>query len=58
MRQLDVSKYDEISKLFAEGKDGGLPEEFRDIDILVDNAGFMSGYERAPDIPNEVFEGV
>lgn len=33
VKQLDVSKFDEI-----DGFIGGLPEEFRDVDVLVNNA--------------------
>jgi 3-hydroxy acid dehydrogenase/malonic semialdehyde reductase len=51
--QLDVSKPEEVSRLFA-----NLPEGFKEVDVLVNNAGFMSGYERAPDIPMEVVESV
>lgn len=51
--RLDVSQPDEVSQFW-----GDLPEAFRDVDVLVNNAGFMSGYERAPDIPNQVVEDV
>ncbi|KAF9691335.1 hypothetical protein EKO04_010870 [Ascochyta lentis] len=51
--KLDVSKSNEIERLFV-----NLPKEFRDVDVLVNNAGFMSGYERAPDIPNHVVQDV
>ncbi|KAF1925005.1 NAD(P)-binding protein [Didymella exigua CBS 183.55] len=51
--QLDVSKPSEVSQLFRD-----LPEDFKEVDVLVNNAGFMSGYERAPDIPNQVIEDV
>ncbi|KAJ4332342.1 hypothetical protein N0V87_008449 [Didymella glomerata] len=51
--KLDVSKPDEVSRFWAD-----IPEDFRDVDVLVNNAGFMSGYERAPQIPNQVIEDV
>jgi|SRR5690242_16035502 len=51
--KLDVSKPDEVARLWQD-----LPEDFRDVNILVNNAGFMSGYERAPDIPPKVIEDV
>ncbi|KZM19115.1 hypothetical protein ST47_g9733 [Ascochyta rabiei] len=35
---LDVSESEEVAGLF-----GDLPPEFRDVDVLVNNAGFMSG---------------
>lgn len=51
--KLDVSKPDEVRQLWAD-----LPEGFRDVDVLVNNAGFMSGYERAPDIPSRIIDDV
>ena len=51
--KLNVSKPSEVTQLFQ-----NLPEDFKDVDVLVNNAGFMSGYERAPDIPPSVIEGV
>lgn len=51
--KLDVSKPDEVTKLWQD-----LPEDFQDIDVLVNNAGFMSGYERAPDIPPKIIDDV
>ncbi|KAF3038984.1 hypothetical protein E8E12_003417 [Didymella heteroderae] len=51
--QLDVSKPSEVTQLFRD-----LPDEFKEVDVLVNNAGFMSGYERAPDIPNQIIEDV
>jgi 3-hydroxy acid dehydrogenase/malonic semialdehyde reductase len=51
--KLDVSKSSEVSQLFHD-----LPKEFGDVDVLVNNAGFMSGYERAPNIPNQVIDDV
>lgn len=51
--KLDVSKPDEVARLWQD-----LPEDFKDINILVNNAGFMSGYERAPDIPPKVIDDV
>ncbi|KAF2191794.1 NAD(P)-binding protein [Zopfia rhizophila CBS 207.26] len=53
MKQLDVSKPDEIAKLVP-----SLPEEFKDVDVLVNNAGFMSGIEGPPDIPQKVIDNV
>jgi len=46
--QLDVSKPDQVR-----GFVGGLPEEFRDIDVLVNNAGLVKGVARAPEIAEE-----
>ncbi|KAI1113383.1 NAD(P)-binding protein [Nemania sp. NC0429] len=46
--QLDVSKPDEI-RAFV----GKLPEEFREIDVLVNNAGLVKGVARAPEIAEE-----
>ena len=51
--RLDVSKPDEVSRFWQD-----LPENFKSVDVLVNNAGFMSGYERAPKIPNQVIEDV
>ncbi|KAF2798083.1 NAD(P)-binding protein [Melanomma pulvis-pyrius CBS 109.77] len=51
--KLDVSKPEEIERFVQ-----GLPEEFRAIDVLVNNAGFMSGVEQAPDIPPNVIRDV
>lgn len=51
--RLDVSKAEEVEHVFDK-----LPREFADVDVLVNNAGFMSGYERAPEIPDEVVEEV
>jgi 3-hydroxy acid dehydrogenase/malonic semialdehyde reductase len=48
-----VSKPEQVSKLWSE-----LPAEFSNVDVLVNNAGFMSGYERAPDIPSSVIDDV
>ncbi|KAJ4377269.1 hypothetical protein N0V83_000093 [Neocucurbitaria cava] len=53
VKQLDVSKPEEVENLID-----SLPEEFRDVDVLVNNAGFMSGVERAPDIPADVIRDV
>lgn len=46
--QLDVSKPEEI-RGFVEG----LPEEFREVDVLVNNAGLVKGVARAPHIAEE-----
>ncbi|KAF2826758.1 NAD(P)-binding protein [Ophiobolus disseminans] len=53
VRQLDVSKPDEVSGLIE-----GLPSEFQNIDVLVNNAGFMSGTEQPPDVPPDVIRDV
>ncbi|KAJ9669499.1 hypothetical protein H2201_000366 [Coniosporium apollinis] len=46
--KLDVSKPDEVR-----GFVDGLPEEFREIDVLVNNAGLVKGVAQAPDIAPE-----
>ncbi|KAK4640500.1 hypothetical protein QC761_602210 [Podospora bellae-mahoneyi] len=46
--QLDVSNPEEV-KTFV----GKLPEEFRDINVLVNNAGLVKGLARAPEIAEE-----
>ncbi|KAF2709087.1 NAD(P)-binding protein [Pleomassaria siparia CBS 279.74] len=43
--KLDVSKPEEIS-----GFVGQLPEEFKQVDVLVNNAGLVKGVAQAPDI--------
>jgi len=43
--QLDVSKPDQVRNLIST-----LPEEFRDIDVLVNNAGLVKGVAQAPNI--------
>ncbi|KAI1143352.1 NAD(P)-binding protein [Hypoxylon sp. FL0543] len=43
--KLDVSNPDEVRSFV-----GNLPEEFRDIDVLVNNAGLVKGVARAPEI--------
>lgn len=43
--QLDVSDPKSVAGFVA-----GLPEEFRDIDVLVNNAGLVKGLDQAPDI--------
>jgi 3-hydroxy acid dehydrogenase/malonic semialdehyde reductase len=69
VKQLDVSKPEEVGAMVE-----GLPQEFREIDVLVNNAwvasintkililrqasGFMSGVEQAPNIPNDVIRDV
>ncbi|KAM4055703.1 short chain dehydrogenase [Hirsutella rhossiliensis] len=46
--QLDVSKPDEVR-----GFVGNLPEDWRDIHVLVNNAGLVKGVARAPDIDEQ-----
>ncbi|KAI0135186.1 NAD(P)-binding protein [Daldinia grandis] len=46
--KLDVSNADEVRGFVA-----GLPEEFRNIDVLVNNAGLVKGVARAPEIAEE-----
>ena len=46
--QLDISKPDEV-KSFV----GKLPDEFKDIGVLVNNAGLVKGVDKAPDIKAE-----
>ncbi|KAI0863859.1 hypothetical protein F4860DRAFT_51506 [Xylaria cubensis] len=46
--QLDISKPDEV-RGFVEK----LPEEFKEIDVLVNNAGLVKGVARAPQIAEE-----
>ncbi|KEF55786.1 oxidoreductase [Exophiala aquamarina CBS 119918] len=43
--QLDVSKPDQVRNLIP-----SLPQEFRDIDVLVNNAGLVKGMAQAPNI--------
>ncbi|KAF7513046.1 hypothetical protein GJ744_011312 [Endocarpon pusillum] len=43
--QLDVSKQDEVKSFH-----GKLPDDFKDIDVLVNNAGLVKGVAKAPDI--------
>ncbi|OTB08664.1 hypothetical protein M426DRAFT_316677 [Hypoxylon sp. CI-4A] len=43
--KLDVSNPEEVRSFV-----GNLPEEFRDIDVLVNNAGLVKGVARAPEI--------
>lgn len=43
--QLDVSKPEEVRNLIS-----NLPQEFRDIDVLVNNAGVVKGVAQAPNI--------
>ncbi|KAI1414796.1 NAD(P)-binding protein [Hypoxylon sp. FL1857] len=43
--KLDVSNPDEVRSFV-----GNLPEEFRNIDVLVNNAGLVKGVARAPEI--------
>lgn len=46
--KLDVSRPEEV-RAFV----GGLPEEFREIDVLVNNAGLVKGVAQAPSIAEE-----
>ncbi|RKU45822.1 hypothetical protein DL546_006353 [Coniochaeta pulveracea] len=46
--QLDVSKPEEVRQFVPK-----LPEEFRDIHVLVNNAGLVKGLARAPEIAEE-----
>ncbi|KAL8718799.1 MAG: hypothetical protein Q9225_004109 [Loekoesia sp. 1 TL-2023] len=46
--RLDVSKPDEVR-----GFVGSLPPEFKEIDVLVNNAGLVKGVAKAPDILEE-----
>jgi 3-hydroxy acid dehydrogenase / malonic semialdehyde reductase len=43
--QLDVSKPEEVKRFH-----GDLPDEFKDIDVLVNNAGLVKGVAKAPEI--------
>ncbi len=42
---LDVSKPEEVKSFY-----GKLPDDFKDIDVLVNNAGLVKGVAKAPDI--------
>ncbi|RFU32092.1 hypothetical protein B7463_g4255, partial [Scytalidium lignicola] len=46
--KLDVSNPDEVRNFV-----GNLPEEWRDIDVLVNNAGLVKGVAKAPEIAEE-----
>lgn len=46
--QLDVSNADEVRSFV-----GKLPEEFREIDVLVNNAGLVKGVAKAPEIAED-----
>lgn len=46
--KLDVSKPEEVNNFV-----GQLPEEFKEIDVLVNNAGLVKGVAQAPDIKAE-----
>ncbi|PVH96917.1 NAD(P)-binding protein [Periconia macrospinosa] len=46
--KLDVSKPEEIAALV-----GNLPEEFKEVDVLVNNAGLVKGVAQAPNIEAE-----
>ncbi len=49
--KLDISKPDEVYSFV-----GNLPAEWRDIDVLVNNAGLVKGVDKAPDIKAEDIE--
>ncbi|KAL1597174.1 hypothetical protein SLS60_008756 [Paraconiothyrium brasiliense] len=53
VKELDVSKKQAIDAIFED-----LDEEFKEVDVLVNNAGFMSGVERPPDVPADVITSV
>jgi 3-hydroxy acid dehydrogenase/malonic semialdehyde reductase len=44
-RVADISKRDEVERLFMD-----LPEEFRNIDVVINNAGLALGSDKIPDI--------
>jgi len=46
--KLDISSPDEVRNFV-----GNLPEEWREIDVLVNNAGLVKGVDKAPDIKEE-----
>ncbi|KAL4811929.1 hypothetical protein BDW67DRAFT_189153 [Aspergillus spinulosporus] len=46
--QLDVSSPEEVNGLL-----GALPSEFKEVDVLVNNAGLVKGVARAPEIAEE-----
>ena len=46
--KLDISSPDEVRNFV-----GNLPEEWRDIDVLVNNAGLVKGVDKAPEIKEE-----
>ncbi|KAI1761202.1 NAD(P)-binding protein [Hypoxylon sp. FL1150] len=46
--KLDISNPEEVRGFVA-----GLPDEFREIDVLVNNAGLVKGVARAPEIAEE-----
>lgn len=46
--QLDVSKSREVKEFYS-----NLPEEFKDVDVLVNNAGLVKGVAKAPEIEEE-----
>ncbi|KAK3379898.1 hypothetical protein B0T24DRAFT_590417 [Lasiosphaeria ovina] len=46
--QLDVSSPDQVRAFVA-----GLPDEFRDINVLVNNAGLVKGVAKAPEIAEQ-----
>ncbi|KAI9728202.1 MAG: hypothetical protein M1828_004663 [Chrysothrix sp. TS-e1954] len=46
--QMDVGKKEEVDKFVSQ-----LPNDFKEIDVLVNNAGMVRGVERAPDIKSE-----
>ena len=46
--QLDVSKPHEVSRFM-----GNLPADFKEIDVLVNNAGLVRGVDKVPDVKPE-----
>ncbi|KAI8388016.1 uncharacterized protein BYT42DRAFT_558642 [Radiomyces spectabilis] len=48
---LDISKKAEIDRMMA-----ALPEEFKEIDVLVNNAGMVIGVDHLVDVEEEVFD--
>ncbi|GAB7343221.1 hypothetical protein MBLNU457_1285t1 [Dothideomycetes sp. NU457] len=46
--QLDVSKSKDVKEFYS-----NLPEEFKDVDVLVNNAGLVKGVAKAPEIEEE-----
>ncbi|KAI8631955.1 NAD(P)-binding protein [Xylariaceae sp. FL1651] len=46
--QLDISKPEEVRSFV-----GKLPEEFKEVDVLVNNAGLVKGVAKAPEIAEE-----
>ncbi|KAF1968708.1 NAD(P)-binding protein [Bimuria novae-zelandiae CBS 107.79] len=55
VKQLDVSRKADIDAFWQELEK---EEGFKDVGVLVNNARFISGVERPPDVPREVIESV